>query len=189
MKFPNDEIDYSLDCLIGSVTSTSKYITIKPVKCSSKVANAYFCSCPYLECRSDIIEQMDILIDPVFEQDLNNGIIKETNQVQKTIKNLNRGKTFKNIFQAMWNTALPCFDLKNVTADKAGERSILRYCEWKGLSIPCSAIFSTFPTDKGMCCSFNMKAAESIFKGTTYPQLVQELQMKDKFISIKKVLM
>jgi len=27
-----------------------------------------------------------------------------------------------------------------------GERAILRYCEWKGLRIPCSAIFKTFPT-------------------------------------------
>ena len=187
MKFPSQDIDYSLDCLAGTLTPTSEYITVFPVQCTSKIANAYFCSCDYLECNNDTFEQLDILVDPVFEQDLDNGIVIETNQVMKTINSLDRTKTFKNIFQTMWYSGLPCFDLANVTANKEGDRSILKYCEWKGLPIPCSAIFSTFPTDRGMCCSFNMEAAEAVFHGETYPQIVQALQMKDKKNSISNV--
>ncbi len=37
-----------------------------------------------------------------------------------------------------------------------GERSVLKKCFWKGRIIDCSAIFEVFPTDRGMCCSFNM---------------------------------
>ena len=47
------------------------------------------------------------------------------------------------------------------------------------MTLPCSAIFSQFPTDKGICCSFNMKAAEEIFNGETYVQLVNNLQKAD----------
>ena len=65
-------------------------------------------------------------------------------------------------------------------------RAILRYCAWKGKEIPCAAIFSTFPTDIGMCCSFNMKAAEEIFIGDMYPRLVQYLQDTDKAASFNK---
>jgi len=63
------------------------------------------------------------------------------------------------------------------------KRYILKYCRWNGLEIPCSAIFSTFPTERGMCCSFNMKAAEDIFIGDTYSKVIQDLQNYDKNIS------
>ena len=55
-----------------------------------------------------------------------------------------------------------------MTAEHDGERSILKYCEWKGESISCASIFDTFPTDRGLCCSFNMRAAEDIFQAETY---------------------
>ncbi len=187
LKFPSQDIDYSLDCLAANLTPTSEYITIFPVKCTSKIANAYFCSCDYLECNNDTFEQLDVLVDPVFEQDLKNGVLIKTNQVMKTISNLDRTKDFRNIFQTMWYSGLPCFDLKNVTANREGDRSILKYCEWKGKPIPCSAIFSTFPTDRGMCCSFNMEAAEAVFNGETYPKMVESLQMKDKSNSLNNV--
>ena len=61
---------------------------------------------------------------------------------------------------------------------------IFRYCEWKGVPVSCAAIFETFPTDLGMCCSFNMKAADDIFKGEKYPQLVKSLQEWDNNHSI-----
>jgi hypothetical protein len=187
LKFPSQDVDYSLDCLAGNLSPTSKYITIFPVKCTSKIANAYFCSCVYLECHGDSFEQLDMLVNPAFEQDLNNGILVKTNQVMKTINSLDLTKTFKNIFRTMWHSGLPCFDLKNVTADKEGDRSILKYCEWKGMPIPCSAIFSTFPTDRGMCCSFHMETAEAVFNGQTYPKIVHALQMEDRNNSLANV--
>ena len=50
----------------------------------------------------------------------------------------------------------------------------------QGVEVPCSAIFKTFPTDRGMCCAFNMKAADEIFRGKKYPDLVMSLQRFDK---------
>ena len=44
----------------------------------------------------------------------------------------------------------------------------------------CQAIFKTLPTDRGMCCSFNMEKAEEIFQKSTYSALVQDMQSFDE---------
>ena len=100
-------------------------------------------------------------------------------------KKLNQTTAYNSIFSNLWYSTLPCFDTKGMTANKDGERSVLKYCEWKGMQIPCSAIFTTFPSDQGMCCSFNIKAAEDIFQGQTYPQIVTQLQQEDKNSSFR----
>ena len=93
---------------------------------------------------------------------------------------LNKTKGLPTLFSALWYSTLPCFDVKDLTSQDEGEKSILRYCQWKGEEIPCSAIFTTFPTDRGMCCAFNMKAADDIFEGKMYSNLVKGLQNYDR---------
>jgi len=66
-----------------------------------------------------------------------------------------------------------------VTSSNNGDKALLRYCNWKGKTIPCSAIFTKFPTDKGLCCVFNIKAAEDIFSGNMYPQMLKNMQTID----------
>jgi len=72
------------------------------------------------------------------------------------------------------------FDINGVTSLQDGEKSLLKSCFWKGIKIPCAAIFNTFPSDQGMCCSFNMKAADEIFEQATYSKLVMSKQTSDK---------
>ena len=73
----------------------------------------------------------------------------------------------------MFNSRLPCFDVDGVTSHFDGEKSMLKFCQWRGEQVPCSAIFTTVPTDHGMCCSFNKMAAEEIFLSHGYPKFVQ----------------
>jgi hypothetical protein len=40
--------------------------------------------------------------------------------------------------------------------------------------------FINLMIDRGMCCSFNMKAAEEIFVGNSYWKLIKDLQKKDQ---------
>ena len=61
--------------------------------------------------------------------------------------------TFETVFVALrylieilWNTQLPCFDVKEVTSEKIQQRGLLKTCFWKGVNVPCSAIFKTMPT-------------------------------------------
>lgn len=87
---------------------------------------------------------------------------------------------YPGFFSSMWYSTLPCFDIKGVTAEEDGTRSLLRYCEWKGTPISCAAIFNTFPTDRGMCCSFNIDSADEIFSGNIFPGLINSLDSQDR---------
>ena len=44
------------------------------------------------------------------------------------------------------------------------ERSMIKRCYWKGFPVNCALIFKTFPSDQGMCCTFNMDAADKMLK-------------------------
>ena len=60
--------------------------------------------------------------------------------------------------------------------DSAG---MLKSCIWKGQEYPCKHLFQNVPTDQGMCCSFNMKKAEEMFKESQYQKLIQKMQDED----------
>jgi hypothetical protein len=60
---------------------------------------------------------------------------------------------------------------------------MLKSCSWKGLSLPCSSIFTMFPTDRGMCCSFNMKKADLLFRQSNYTQMIHKLVNRDMKMS------
>ena len=191
LKFPNVDFDYntSLQCLAGNLSSTSKFITVFPVDCTSKVANSYFCQQSYNECLENklrVVEQMDLLFDPVFQGDQESQITKKINQIQEIMSYFKPSDSYQALFSSLWHTSLPCFDLEGQTAFSDKERSILKYCEWKGLEIPCSKIFVSFPTDIGICCSFNMRAAEEILVGDTYTKLINQLQNQDYALSFNK---
>ncbi len=80
----------------------------------------------------------------------------------------------------MWYGHLPCFDIAGITSDHKGQNSMLKYCAWKGIPIPCAAIFDTFPTDKGICCSFNMQSADKIFRESRFTKIIKKLQNRGK---------
>ena len=92
---------------------------------------------------------------------------------------INKTAAFKASFSMLWYSSLPCYDVNGITSAYDGEKSLLKSCAWKGLNISCAAIFKTFPTDQGMCCSFNMKAADEIFQQATYSKLVMDHQTSD----------
>ena len=122
------------------------------------------------------VEQMDLLFDPVFMVDQTNYQVKERNEVADALRRINLRASYLALFSSLWHTGTPCFDMPGSNTDNDDNRSFLRYCQWNGLEIPCSDIFSSFPTDQGMCCAFNMKAAEDIFIGETYSMIIQNLQ-------------
>ena len=126
---------------------------------------------------------LDFLLNPKYNDFKTQAIALKEKYIRKQYKKLNQTKAFEAIFSNLWYSTLPCFDVRGITAEKDGEKSILKYCEWKGVEIACSAIFTKFPTDQGMCCSFNIKAADDIFNGETYPKLVRKLQEADKNMS------
>ena len=60
---------------------------------------------------------------------------------------------------------------------------IMKWCAWKGVRVSCSSIFTMFPTDRGMCCSFNMQKAEEMFRDSKYKEFITKLERRDKDMS------
>ena len=95
------------------------------------------------------------------------------------MKRLDQTKSFDALISTLWYAYFPCNDRRNVTGMRDGDRAVLKYCEWKGIPISCSAIFSAHPTDQGMCCAFNMKAANEIYHSGPYSRIIIKLQDAD----------
>ena len=60
---------------------------------------------------------------------------------------------------------------------------MIKQCSWKGVKLDCSSIFTLFPTNRGMCCSFNMQKAEEMFKRSKYREHMERLTQRDKKFS------
>ena len=89
-------------------------------------------------------------------------------------------ESISNLFEILWYSQLPCFDVKNITSQTKDEISLMKRCYWKEIEISCSSIFSTRPTDRGMCCSFNMEKADDIFKESQYGEMINKMQKQDR---------
>ena len=113
-------------------------------------------------------------------------------QFDEQFGSMNWEKSYESMFQLMWYSQLPCFDVNQITSTKMDEMSFIKKCSWKGKEISCPSIFEMQPTDRGMCCSFNMEKAEKIFQMSKYSELINEArkealdnrQVYDKFSKI-----
>ncbi len=126
---------------------------------------------------------LDIMSDQVLTNQLNLASKYLETNYRRMFQRINKTSGFEGMFSILWYSGLPCFDINGVTSTKDGEKSVLKSCFWKGVKIPCAAIFSTFPTDQGMCCAFNMKAADEMFQQATYAELLMKKQAADKMSS------
>ena len=81
------------------------------------------------------------------------------------------------MFELLWYSRNPCFDVEELTSDQIDEKSVIKQCIWKGEPISCSQIFTMTPTDNGMCCRFDLDKPNNVFKINT--QTMQNLQVQD----------
>ena len=54
------------------------------------------------------------------------------------------------------------------------------------MSMSCADLFTTTQTDQGMCCSFNMPAAEEIYVESEYTRIIAELQNLNRSMALCK---
>ena len=109
-------------------------------------------------------------------------------ELQEVFKRIDMIKSYEGIFSSLWYGASPCGGIQGITTTgkylpdfeyaqlNSLDRSFLKFCSWKGIPIECAAIFKTIPTDSGVCCAFNMKSAEEIYRGKMYTNIVKTLQ-------------
>ena len=103
---------------------------------------------------------------------------KEKKKIRKSLfENVLKMKdVMETQMKMLWHSAMPCFDLNGTTALEDGDSALLKMCFWKNVEIPCAAIFDKYPTDHGLCCSFNMQSANEIFHSGKFSETISKLQ-------------
>ena len=88
-------------------------------------------------------------------------------------------KAYQSMFNLLWYSQLPCQDVAGISSSVKDESSFIKRCYWKKAQISCNAIFQKRPTDRGMCCSFNMQRAEKTFRESRYSNAIATRQRFD----------
>lgn len=192
-------------CLIAQFHQTDKQIVIVPssncsvprgIICKSKAYDDYHYDltktlynffCGPVGRQGSILKILfySLGFDDTMPQDSHSKVSARKTLYKDMLKRLDQTKAFDAIISSMWYASLPCIDIGKITSMYKGERSTVKYCEWKGMPITCAAIFSAFPTDQGMCCAFNMKAANDIYQGGRYSEKITALQEADQAASFE----
>ena len=133
------------------------------------------------------IQTLNVILDPTKRTAREKKVEVAKQNYDKDFGQLELTKSYKQLFELLWYTRLPCFDVQGITSKERDEMSVIKRCYWRGVMVDCSSIFVTRSTDRGMCCSFNQENAEEIFKSTMYRNISSELQKRDKKMSFDKL--
>ena len=116
---------------------------------------------------SEDVSILEYSINPSYKKDSESLSAQAIRDVHSTFDAMTE-KGYRSLFEILWYKQLPCFDVRNTTSDKNNQHGMIKYCEWKGRRLPCSALFKTSPSDRGMCCTFNVQEAEKMFQDREY---------------------
>ena len=126
------------------------------------------------------------MLDPKKSHERKRRLTDAEQKFNEYSRNLDMKKAYMPLFEILWHSQLPCFDIQNITSKEKDETSILKKCYWKGIHFECSAIFKTHPTDRGMCCTFNREAADSMYHESRYTMALKKMQELDKNLAIEE---
>ncbi len=94
------------------------------------------------------IQKLNLLLDPAKATDREKKLNESRKMYEENFGNLDLSSSYESLFEILWYSQLPCFDIKEVTSSAPDQMSVVKKCFWKGLQISCSAIFRTLPTDR-----------------------------------------
>ena len=132
------------------------------------------------------IQTLNMMFDPLKEPERITNVQKAKAKYHQNFEPMDIEKSYKKLFELLWYTRLPCFDVKDITSKERDEMSVIKRCYWRSKMVDCASIFVTRSTDHGMCCTFNLANAEKIFKDTLYGNMTSEMQSKDKRLSFEE---
>jgi hypothetical protein len=124
------------------------------------------------------IQSLEITLDPEKEEEREYQKKTAFEKFDERFGDLDMEKSYGKLFELLWYNQLPCFDVPGITS-KEKDEIFLKRCYWKNEKMNCNEIFQKRPTDRGMCCSFNIQKAEDILKESKYTESLSSLQSKE----------
>ena len=125
------------------------------------------------------IKNIDVLMNPKERNERQRLKNESMLRYDEQFGSLDMDKSYNALFELLWYSQMPCFDVKDLTSKAKDELSFLKRCFWKERLISCHEIFEQRPTDQGMCCSFNMKKADQVLKTGRYTEAISARQSRD----------
>ena len=129
--------------------------------------------------RPENIQNLDVSLDPTKAIERQIRTNESIQRYEKEFGSLDVEKSYTAMFELLWYSQMPCFDVKGLTSKAKDELSFLKRCFWKNKQISCNAIFNQRPTDQGICCSFNMEKADEVLKKSKYTDAIGARQSED----------
>ena len=126
------------------------------------------------------IQKLDMSLDPTKTEERRNQTKEAIRQYNESFGALDLEKAYLPLFELLWYGQMPCNDVRGLTSEMKDELSFIKKCYWKDNPISCNSIFQKRPTDRGMCCSFNMEKADNIFKESRYKEAIARTQNQDQ---------
>ena len=126
------------------------------------------------------VPNIDLYLNPDREKERERTFEKQKKTYQEKFASMDSVNSFPSVFELLWYSGTPCFDVAELTSDKIHEKSVIKQCLWKGEEIDCSQVFTLTPTDKGMCCRFDLKKPKNIFTENMFTKTMENLQNQDK---------
>ena len=125
------------------------------------------------------IAKLDLSLDPTRNHERMRLVKERINRYEASFGSLDYDQSYSALFEMLWYSQMPCFDIKGLTSQVKDELSFLKRCYWKETQISCNQIFQKRPTEKGMCCSFNMKMLNEVLKDSRYKESITTRQSTD----------
>ena len=107
-------------------------------------------------------------------------------EYEENFKGMDMQKSYHSLFELLWYTQIPCFGTGDNSTNAKHKTGMIKSCSWKGMGMPCSKLFRASPTDRGMCCSFNVDAADKMFKSSEYQKMIIKMQEQDNSMAFDR---
>ena len=104
-----------------------------------------------------VVPNIDLYLNPHREKERAQTFEKQKKSYHNKFAQMDSVSSFESVFELLWYSGNPCFDVAELTSDKLHEKSVIKQCLWKEEPINCSQVFTLTPTDKGMSCRFDLK--------------------------------
>ena len=125
------------------------------------------------------LQRLDTSLDPDKEDERKRNKELAIKSYRKRFGDFNFNNSYTPMFHLLWYSQLPCTDVSGITSSVKDEISLIKRCYWKKKQVSCNSIFQKRPTDRGMCCSFNMEKAEMVLRNSKYTNGLSARQMQD----------
>ena len=112
---------------------------------------------------------------------------KAIREYEENFRGMDMQSSYHSLFELLWYTQIPCFGSGDNNTNAQHKTGMIKSCSWKGVRMPCSKLFRASPTDRGMCCSFNVDAANKMFKSSKYQKMINTMQKKDNLMALDRL--